>query len=125
MPVAVRPLKRGDIISAGDVRLQKVNATSMGHDAIEQIGDVVGRSVMREIGQGELFSSAAVEIPPVVQVGSRVTMRYQFGRLQASANGVALESGIERQEIKVRNDSSKRVVSARVVDKDTVEVGAQ
>jgi flagella basal body P-ring formation protein FlgA len=125
MPVAVRPLKRGEIVSASDVRLEKVNATSMGHDSIEQIGDVVGRSLKRDIGQGEMFSSTAVEIPPVVEAGARVTMMYRYGRLQASAIGVALESGTERQEIKVRNDSSKRVVSARIVDKDTVEVGAQ
>jgi flagella basal body P-ring formation protein FlgA len=125
MPVAVRPLKRGEIVSAGDVRLEKVNATSMGHDSIEQIGDVVGRAAKRDIGQGEMFSAAAVAIPPVVEAGSRVTMMYRYGRLQASAIGVALESGTERQEIKVRNDSSKRVVSARIVDKDTVEVGAQ
>jgi flagella basal body P-ring formation protein FlgA len=72
-----------------------------------------------------MFSAAAVAIPPVVEAGSRVTMMYRYGRLQASAIGVALESGTERQEIKVRNDSSKRVVSARIVDKDTVEVGAQ
>ncbi len=125
MPVASRPLKRGEIISAGDVRLAKVNATSMSQDSVEQIGDVVGRSVMRDVGEGEMFSAAAVQIPPVVVAGTRVTMVYRYGRLQASAIGVALESGVERQEIKVRNDASKKIVMARVVDKDTVEVGAQ
>jgi flagella basal body P-ring formation protein FlgA len=125
MPVAVRPLKRGEIISAADVRLDKVNATSMSQDSIQEIGDVVGRSLKRDIGEGEMFSSTVVQIPPVVVAGARVTMMYLYGRLQASALGIALESAPEGQMIKVRNDSSQRVVSARVVDKDTVEVGAQ
>jgi flagella basal body P-ring formation protein FlgA len=125
MPVASRPLKRGEVIGAGDVRLAKVNATVMPRESIEQIGDVVGRSLVRDIGQGEMFNTAAVIVPPLVTAGSRVTMLYRHGRLEAAAIGVALEAGVERQEIKVRNEASQKVVSARVVEKGVVEVGAK
>lgn len=125
MPVASRPLKKGDVISAGDVRLAKVNATIMARDSVEQIGDVVGRSLVRDVGQGEMFNTAAVIIPPLVTAGSRVTMLYRQGRLEAAAVGVALEAGTARQEIKVRNEASQKVVSARVVDKGVVEVGGK
>lgn len=124
MPVASRPLKRGDLIAAGDVRLSKMNATVTTSESIEQIGDVVGRALVRDVGQGEMFSSAAVIIPPLVTVGSRVTMLFRHGRLEVSASGTALESGIERQEIKVRNETSQKVIKARVIDKGMVEVGA-
>jgi flagella basal body P-ring formation protein FlgA len=52
-------------------------------------------------------------------------MLYRHGRLEAAAIGVALEAGAERQEIKVRNEASQKVVSARVVEKGVVEVGAK
>jgi flagella basal body P-ring formation protein FlgA len=125
MPVAARPLKKGELIGAGDVRMSKINATVMSGDSIEQIGDVVGRALVRDVGQGQMFTTAAVIVPPVVTAGARVTMLYRHGRLQAAAMGVALEAGAERQEIKVRNESSKKVVSARVIEKGVVEVGAQ
>jgi flagella basal body P-ring formation protein FlgA len=125
MPVASRPLKRGEIIGAGDVRLAKINATVTPRDSIEQIGDVVGRSLVRDVGQGEMFNTAAVIVPPLVTTGSRVTMLYRHGRLEAAAVGIALESGTASQEIKVRNEASQKVVSARVVDKGVVQVGAQ
>jgi flagella basal body P-ring formation protein FlgA len=124
MPVAAKPLKKGELINAGDVRLSKVNATGMSADSIEQIGDVVGRSLVRDVGEGEMFSTSTVQIPAVITAGSRVTMMYRYGRLEATAVGVALESGIDRQEIKVRNEGSKKIVTARVVDRGIVEVGA-
>lgn len=125
MPTAVKPLKRGGIITASDVRLTKVNGTSMLPDSVEQIGDVVGRVLLRDVGQGEMFSAKAVQIPPVIETGSRVTMIYRRGRLEATARGVALEDGGDGQEINVRNESSKKVVRARVREKGVVMVGAQ
>jgi flagella basal body P-ring formation protein FlgA len=124
LPIAVKPLKRGEVVSAGDVRLSKVNSTSTAPDSIEQIGDIVGRLLLRDVGQGEMFSSKTVKIPPVVEAGSRVTMMYQRGRLEATARGVALEDGVSGQEINVRNEASRKVVKARIREKDVVMVGA-
>lgn len=125
MPIAAKAIKRGDVITAGDVRLAKVNGTSMLSDSLEQIGDVVGRVLLRDVGQGEVFSSKAVKIPPVVEANSRVTMVYKRGRLEATARGMALEDGVQGQEIGVRNESSKKIVRARVREKGVVTVGAE
>jgi flagella basal body P-ring formation protein FlgA len=125
MPIAAKPIKRGDIITAGDVKLTKVNGTATLSDSLEQIGDIVGRMLLRDVGQGEVFSAKAVKIPPVVEVNSRVTMVYKRGRLEATARGVALEDGAQGQEISIRNESSKKVVRARVSDKGVVTVGAE
>lgn len=125
VPTAAKPLKRGEVITASDVRLSRVNGTSMLPDLVEQIGDVVGRVLLRDVGQGEMFSAKAVQIPAVIESGSRVTMIYRKGRLEATARGVALEDGADDQEINVRNESSKKVVRARVREKGVVMVGAQ
>jgi flagella basal body P-ring formation protein FlgA len=97
----------------------------MTRGSIEQIGDVVGRALVRDVGQGEIFSNLAVIVPPVIAAGSRVTMLYRHGRLEAAAVGVALEDGAERQYIKVKNEASQKIVEARVVEKGVVEVGAK
>jgi flagella basal body P-ring formation protein FlgA len=72
-----------------------------------------------------MFQAKAVTLPPVITAGSRVSMLYRHGRLEASAVGVALESGAAQQEIKVRNEDSQKTVTARVVDKGLVEVEAR
>lgn len=123
MPVAARPLKKGEVIAGGDIQLRKVNAAAVAGDSIKELGDVIGKSARRDVGQGEMFNTAAIVAPPVVTAGSRVSMLFRAGRLEASAMGVALEAGVVGQEIKVRNEASSKVVSARVVDKGLVEVG--
>jgi flagella basal body P-ring formation protein FlgA len=123
MPVAAKSLRKGDTITAGDVRMNRVNGTLIGRDNIEQLGDLVGRTMTRDVGEGEMFNAMAVAIPPVVTSGSRVTIVYKRGRLEATAMGVAVESGISEQEVKVRNESSKKVITARVKSPGVVQVG--
>jgi flagella basal body P-ring formation protein FlgA len=125
IPVAVRPLTKGTVVSANDIQLQKVNGTSVGRDVVENIGDLVGRSVTKDVGQGEMFRASVVVLPPVIAAGSRVTVIFRQNRLEASASGVALENGAVGQEIQVRNEQSKRVITGRVSEPGLVIVGAQ
>lgn len=125
MPVATRPLMKGSVVTAGDIQLQKVNGTSVGRDALENIGDLVGRSVTKDIGQGEMFRAGAVVLPPVISAGSKVTVIFRQNRLEASASGVALDNGAAGQDIRVRNEQSKRVITGRVSEPGVVIVGAQ
>lgn len=125
MPVASKPLKKGEVISAGDVQLNRINGIAVSRDMVEELGDIVGKTLTRDVGQGEMFQSKSVVLPPVITAGSRVSMLYRHGRLEASAAGVALESGAAQQEIKVRNDASQKIVTARVVERGLVEVEAR
>lgn len=123
MPVATRPLRKGEVISGLDVELTKVNGTGIGRDAIENISDVVGQSLTRDVGQGEMFRNSAVVVTPLIKAGARVTLVFRRGRLEATATGIALEGGAARQEIKVRNESSGKIIAGRVADIGIVEVG--
>jgi flagella basal body P-ring formation protein FlgA len=124
MPVATKPLKKGDVVGAADVQLTRINGVAVMRDSVEQLGDIVGKTVVRDVGEGEMFQAKSLFVPPVISAGSRVSILYRHGRLEASAAGIALESGAAHQDIKVRNESSQKVVTARVVDKGLVEVGA-
>ncbi len=125
MPVATRPLTRGAVINASDVQLHRINGTSVGRDSVENIGDVVGRTLTKDVGQGEMFKANAVVVPPVVTAGSQVTIVFRYGRLEATAAGIALESGGLNQEIRVRNERSKKILLAKVVDEGLVSVGGK
>jgi flagella basal body P-ring formation protein FlgA len=125
MPVAARPLIKGTVVGAGDVQLQRTNNAALGRDALENIGDIIGRSLTRDVGHGEVFRAHSVAVPPLVSTGSRVSIVFRYNRLEVSASGIALENGGKGQEIKIRNDTSKRIVSGRVEAPGIVMVGAQ
>jgi len=123
MPVASRPLVKGATITADDVQLVKVNGTSVGRDAIENLGDIVGRNLTKDIGQGEMFKASVVVVPAVITAGSRVVVVFRQNRLEVTASGIALENGGMGQDIRVRNDSSKKVIVGKVSDPGLVTVG--
>jgi len=125
MPVATLPLARGAVVNASDVQLHRINGTSVGRDSVENLGDIVGRTLTKEMGQGEMFKANAVVVPPVVTAGSQVTIVFRYGRLEATAAGIALESGGLNQEIRVRNERSKKILLAKVVDEGLVSVGGK
>jgi flagella basal body P-ring formation protein FlgA len=123
VPVAARPIRRGSIVTAEDIELSRVNKAKTTRDMIENLGDLVGFQLTRDVGQGEILSTSMVVVPPVIKTGSRVTLLFKQGRLEATASGVALESGPRGAEIKVRNESSKRIVTGKVVEDGLVAVG--
>lgn len=123
MPVASRPLAKGATVTANDVQLMKVNGTALGRDSIENLGDIVGRNLTKDIGQGEMFKASTVVVPAVVTAGSRVTVVFRQSRLEVTASGIALENGGMGQNIRVRNESSKKVIVGKVSDPGLVTVG--
>ena len=122
MPVASRPLIKGATVTANDVQLVKLNGTAVGRDSIENLGDIVGRNLTKDIGQGEMFKASVVVVPPVITAGSRVTIVYRQNRLEVTASGIALENGGMGQDIRVRNESSKKVIVGKVSDPGLVTV---
>jgi len=123
MPVASRPLAKGATVTANDVQLMKVNGTALGRDSIENLGDIVGRNLTKDLGQGEMFKASTVVVPAVVTAGSRVTVVFRQNRLEVTASGIALENGGMGQDIRVRNESSKKVIVGKVSDPGIVTVG--
>lgn len=124
MPVATKPLKRGAVVEATDVQLAKIVDSNSSREGVENLGDILGHVLSRDVGQGELFKASTLSIPPVITAGSSVTLVARSGRLEVTATGTALDSGAVGQEIKVRNEGSKKVVSGKVEGPGIVAVGA-
>ena len=55
-------------------------------------------------------------------MGSPVKIIVRYGRLQATAKGIAMSRGRIGQIIKVKNEVSQKIISAKIVDEQTVEV---
>jgi flagellar basal body P-ring formation protein FlgA len=122
IPIASRQLKRGNTISPGDIMMAKLNISALPTDTFQQLNEVVGQEVVNDISYGETFRKGRLAKPILVSAGSQV-MIYKIGVLEASATGTALEAGAIGQEIKVRNDSSKKVILGKVLSDGNIGVG--
>lgn len=125
IPVATKPLKRGEIVGGDAVELVRMTGGVVGKDTVENISDIVGHAVTRDVGHGEPFRISILALPPVIRTGSKVTLVVRQGRLEASATGIALEDGKLGQEIRLRNEVSKKIVFGKVVEEGLVAVGGR
>ena len=58
----------------------------------------------------------------MVEMGAMVTLVYRSGGIEATASGVAIESGAQGDEIRVRNDSSRKIILGKVLEPGMVGV---
>lgn len=125
VPVLNKNLERGMLISPQDVEVVRLNLFKQPPGIADSLVSVIGRRVKQNLQAGETIQKAFIDIPPVIPKGKKVRMIFDNGPLQATAMGVATEDGFEKGEIAVRNESSRKVVRARVIDQERVEVGLQ
>lgn len=122
VPVASRQLRRGDLISSQDVAMARLEVSRLGSDFAPTAELVIGKEIQQDLQYGDVFRKGKIKSPPIIAVGDKVLLRYLSGALEASASGVAVESAGEGELIKVRNESSKRIILGQVDGPGSVTV---
>ena len=112
--VTNRPLLRGDGLSAADVRAEERDVTHLGYGYIEKLEQVAARTLSRSLPNDSVLTPAALGGRRMVRAGDRVQMIARLGSIEVRANGVALGSGDNGARLRVRNDTSGKIVDAMV-----------
>ena len=112
--VTSRPLLRGDGLGAADVRSEERDVTRLGYGYIENLRQVSGRTLTRSLAAGSVLSPGALGGRRMVRAGDRVEMVARLDGIEVRATGVAMGSGDNGARLRVRNESSGKVVDAMV-----------
>ena len=119
--VAARNIAAREAITADSVRTERREIGKMA-GYITDIGKVMGLAARRPITAGTPLTESAVDKPLMVKRGTAVTILVKAGGMIIAAGGQVMQDGREGELIRVQNVTSKRIVSARVVDTNTVQV---
>ena len=122
LPIARKSLSKGALITEADIQMARFNVESLPNDALQSSDSIIGQEAKSEIQGGELFRANRLAPPIVVTAGSPVTMKFQGEFFEATASGVALESGGIGQEINIRNDASKKIIGGKIIEPGVVSV---
>lgn len=114
VPVAARPLNRGDLISGADISEEILNISLIRQEFLASPSAAIGKEVKRNINQGDPLRSAHVDAPTAIKRGDSIALASSVGAIRVVTTGTALSDGRIGQKIRVRNTQSTRVVSARV-----------
>lgn len=120
--VAARPLRRGEQLSAADVRSEERDVSNMTHGYLTNVSELTGLRVGRAVGPGTTLTPGVLAAPELVSRGDTVTVVGRTGGIEVRMTALALENGAKHQRIRVRNRSSGKSVEAVVTARGTVEV---
>jgi flagella basal body P-ring formation protein FlgA len=114
VPVPVRRLSAGSVITAADLTFARVPIAHMHGEVAHETAQAVGFVARRGAAPGQALSLADLVRPGVVHRGGLVQMQIQVGGLTATAQGTALADGAPGDRIRVLNPSSHMVVEGEV-----------
>ncbi|MBU6247476.1 MAG: flagellar basal body P-ring formation protein FlgA [Xanthomonadaceae bacterium] len=112
--VTTRALQRGDGVQPGDVRAESRDITRLGYGYVDRLDQVAGRTLARPLPPGSVLTPSALGGRDLVRAGDRVAVVADIGGIEVRAGGVALGSGDNGARLRVRNESSGRVIDAMV-----------
>jgi flagella basal body P-ring formation protein FlgA len=112
--VTVQPLQRGDGIHRTDVRSEERDVTRLAYGYIDNLDQVTGRTLARPLAPDSVLAPAALGGRSMVRAGDQVQLIAKLGDIEVRASGTALGGGDNGARLRVRNDSSGRIIDAMV-----------
>lgn len=112
--VTSRPLMRGDGLRPADVHVEQRDVTRLGYGYLDNLGQAEGRTLARDLPSGSVVTPAALGGRNMVRAGDHVVVVASMDGIVVRADGIALGSGDNGARLRVRNESSGRVVDAMV-----------
>jgi flagella basal body P-ring formation protein FlgA len=120
--VTRRPIGRYKPIEAVDIEMCELDLNEVPANALIDIDDVIGQRARRNIPANVVLRPDLVEFPPLVKRGDLVRIVAQSAGLEISDLGEVRNTGRRGDRVSVLNLASRKRISARVIDKDTVRV---
>jgi flagella basal body P-ring formation protein FlgA len=123
-PVVVtrKPLGRYKPIVEDDIVLQTMDLANLSSNVLTDPAAVLGKRTKRAIGAQTPLRADSVELPPLVKRGDLVVIIAQSKGLKITTRGLVKKKGRLGDRIPVVNVDSKKVLYARVIDSNTVQV---
>ncbi|MDI1330533.1 flagellar basal body P-ring formation chaperone FlgA [Pseudomonas sp.] len=117
-----RPLKRAGVIEPGDVMLRERDISLINQGYFTSLEQAVGQKLTRPTVANQVLTLVHLEQAEVISKGDQVVITARSGTLSVRMPGEALSNGGLREQIRVKNLNSQRVIKAQVIAPGQVEV---
>lgn len=117
-----RPLKRAAIIEPEDVMLRERDISLINQGYFTSLDQAIGQKLTRPTVADQVLTLVHLEQAEVISKGDQVVITARSGTLSVRMPGEALSNGGLREQIRVKNLNSQRIIKAQVIAPGQVEV---
>lgn len=118
----LEPLDKGHILQQSDLSLVEEEITRLRSGYFTQTKSLIGKQLKRRLAQNKLIKSNYVKSPTLVKRGELVSIVAKNSGYSVKMTGTALMNGAKGDRIRVKNQSSKRVVEGTVQQAGIVSI---
>jgi flagella basal body P-ring formation protein FlgA len=116
------PVARNTVLSDQDVTVQKRWVRRIAQNAVSSLDEVLGKRLTVSVRPQTQITRNMLREDTPVKKGKMVQVILHNGALSLMTNAVAEEDGAEDALVRVRNWTSNKVISARVIGPSKVQV---
>ncbi len=120
--VASRPLPRGHVLTAADVREERRDVSRLRRGYLSDLSQLAGQRLKAPLLAGKVLTPGLLEFDRVIRRGQSVTVIANSGGIAVSMAGTALTDGGLNQRIRVENANSGRIIEGIVRSREHIEV---
>lgn len=120
--VTTRYLSKNHIIEESDVKLVYKNFSPFPSGILTKREEVIGKRTTVSLNPGEILKEGMLDNPPIIRKGDHVTLLIETPKFRITALAEAKEEGGKGEKIRLVNLTTKKEVSGRVLDSETVEI---
>lgn len=117
-----RPLRRTGIVEPDDVTLRERDISLISQGYLTSLDQAIGQKLTRPMVADQVITLVNIEQAEVISKGDQVVIIARSGTLSVRMPGEALSNGGLREQIRVKNLNSNRVIKAQVIAPGQVEV---
>lgn len=120
--VLTRPIQRGEIITRQHLAVEKKDISSTKGDYVTVFEQVENKQAARNLPAGAILGERSVVEPAVIKRKDKVIIRTGQAAFSIEMSGIAMMDGIKGQVIRVKNESSGRIITGTVLEPGVVLV---
>jgi flagella basal body P-ring formation protein FlgA len=122
MFVSKTTITRGEMITADKIELKEQEITHQNQKHFSDASNITGREARRTIRPDRVINSSMLQEALLVHKKESVLIHARNQKIHISMRGTALKNGRYNEMIKVRNNSSKKIIDAIVIERGVVAV---
>ena len=120
--VAAKAIPKDKHLAEDDICMEERDIIPILGTALVYKSDTYGKRAKRRIQQGGILTDELIETPPLIYRGDKVTILVESPHLKVTTLGMAKEDGCEGKIIRVENISSKKIITAEVINENLVRI---
>ena len=120
--VSTQGILRQAVINKDDVELKLTPLNEIRRGSLQSLDNVIGMRAKRAIPANRVLTLQMLDIPYWVVEKEEVTLVTRVGGVEIKTTGIALEDGMQQDQVTVKNINSEITVTGIVIAPKTVEI---